>query len=96
MKHLVVKGKVVAGDDVNAGIFLDLPVGKSKTFGLSQKVGLREVASPVFSLMSVQINHDESRHSNWTGVSTYTLQWLSSSHGLHPCGGNPRRRIEPS
>ena len=45
MKHLVVKGKVVAGDDVNAGIFLDLPVGKSKTFGLSQKVGLREVSA---------------------------------------------------
>lgn len=47
-EDLVIESKVIAGDDVHAGIFLDLPVGKTKTLGLSEKVGLGEVASPIF------------------------------------------------
>lgn len=29
VQDLIVQGEVVAGDDVDTGIFLDLPVGKS-------------------------------------------------------------------
>jgi len=40
MKNLVIQGKVVARNDVDAGIFLDLPVSKTQTLGLSEEIGL--------------------------------------------------------
>ena len=50
MKHLVVQGEVVAGDDVNAGILLDLPVSQSEALGLSEEVSLGDLIGPVFRL----------------------------------------------
>ncbi len=34
-EDLVIESKVVARDDVDAGILLDVPVGKTKTLSLS-------------------------------------------------------------
>lgn len=48
-EDLVVQGEVVAGDDVDTSILLDLPVGKTKTLGLGKEVGLGKVASPVLA-----------------------------------------------
>ena len=48
-QDLVVQGKVVAGDDVDTGILLNLPVGESESLGLGQEVILRNLASPVWS-----------------------------------------------
>jgi hypothetical protein len=39
-EDLVVQSKVVARDDVDTGIFLDLPVGKTQSLGFGEKVGL--------------------------------------------------------
>jgi hypothetical protein len=39
-EDLVVESKVVAGDDVDASILLNLPVGKTEALGLSEEVGL--------------------------------------------------------
>ena len=38
VEDLVVESKVVARDDVHAGILLDLPVGKTKALGLGEEV----------------------------------------------------------
>lgn len=46
-KDLIVESKVVGWDDVNAGILLDLPVGKTETLGLGEEVILGDLASPV-------------------------------------------------
>lgn len=47
-EDLVVQGEVVAGDDVDASILLDLPVGKTQALGLSKEVGLRDLSTPVY------------------------------------------------
>ncbi len=49
VEDLVVQGEVIAGDDIDAGILLDLPVSKTKTLGLGEEVGLGELATPVCS-----------------------------------------------
>lgn len=47
-EDLVIESKVIAGDDIDTGILLDLPVGETETLGLSKEVGLRYFASPVW------------------------------------------------
>lgn len=47
MEDLVVQGEVVAGNDIDTGILLDLPVSKTKALGLGEEVGLRDLATPV-------------------------------------------------
>jgi hypothetical protein len=47
VKDLVVEGEVVAGDDIDTGILLDLPVSKTETLGLVKEVGLRNLSTPV-------------------------------------------------
>jgi hypothetical protein len=47
VEDVVVESKVVAGDDIDASVLLDLPVLKADTLGLLQQVVLRELARPV-------------------------------------------------
>lgn len=47
MKDMVVESKVVAGDDIDTSILLDLPVSKTEALGLSKKVRLRDLSTPV-------------------------------------------------
>ncbi len=49
VENLVVQGKVVARDDIDASILLDLPVGKTKALGLSKEVGLGDLTTPVWN-----------------------------------------------
>jgi hypothetical protein len=49
-ENLIVQGEVVAGDDVDAGILLDLPVSQTKSLGLSKKLSLRELSTPVYKI----------------------------------------------
>jgi len=44
---MVVQCEVVARDDVDTGVLLDLPVCESQPLGLGEEVGLRELAAPV-------------------------------------------------
>lgn len=46
-QDLIVQSKVIARDDVDAGVFLNLPVSKTKSLGLSEKLGLGQLARPV-------------------------------------------------
>ena len=47
VEDMVVEGEVVAGDDVNAGVLLDLPVLESESLSLSEEFVTRELLAPV-------------------------------------------------
>jgi hypothetical protein len=47
VEDVVVESEVVAGDDVDTGILLDLPVSKAETLGLSKEVRLGDLSAPV-------------------------------------------------
>jgi hypothetical protein len=53
VQDLVIEGEVVAGDDVDTGILLDLPVLESETLGLGQEISLRDLARPVCMILLV-------------------------------------------
>ena len=46
-KDLIVEGEVIAGDDIDTSLLLDIPVLKTKSLCLREEVGLGELASPV-------------------------------------------------
>ena len=46
-QDLIVQGEVIAGDDIDTGILLDLPVSKTKPLGLSEQLALAQLAAPV-------------------------------------------------
>ena len=47
VEDVVVEGEVVAGDDIDAGILLDLPVLESQSLALGEEVLARQLAAPV-------------------------------------------------
>ena len=47
VEQVIVEGEVVAGDDVNTGVLLDLPVLQSQPLALLEQVVPRELVSPV-------------------------------------------------
>lgn len=47
IENLIIESEVIAGDEINAGIFLDLPVLQSKTLALREEIIPREFATPV-------------------------------------------------
>lgn len=47
VQDLVVEGKVVAGDEVDASILLDLPVLETQSLTLAEKLIARDLAAPV-------------------------------------------------
>jgi hypothetical protein len=49
VEDVVIESEVTAGDDINTGILLDLPVSKTQTLGLSEEVSLGDLAAPVCS-----------------------------------------------
>lgn len=46
-KDLVIQGKVVGWNDVDASILLDLPVSEPQSLGLSKELFLGDLAAPV-------------------------------------------------
>lgn len=46
-EDLVVQGEVIARDDINASILLDVPVLQTESLGFREKVGLGELSAPV-------------------------------------------------
>lgn len=68
VEDLVVQGEVVAGDDVDTGILLDLPVSKAKALGLSEEVGLGDLAAPVYMLGSAAVVWEEGLRRGGGGV----------------------------
>ena len=44
---MVVESEVVARDDVDAGLLLDIPVLKTESLGLAEQISLGELSAPV-------------------------------------------------
>ena len=58
VEDLVVEGEVIAGDDIDTGILLDLPVGQTKALGLLEELSLGELSTPVFpECQSIKFTH---------------------------------------
>lgn len=47
VKKVIIESKVIAGDDIDASVLLDLPVLQSQTLALLEQVVPRELVSPV-------------------------------------------------
>ncbi len=47
IQDLVVEGKVIAGDDIDACIFLELPVGESESLALLEEIFLGDFVTPI-------------------------------------------------
>lgn len=46
-KNLIIKSEVIAGNDIDACLLLNIPVFKTKSLGFTEEVGLRELATPI-------------------------------------------------
>jgi hypothetical protein len=46
-EDLVVEGEVIAGDDIDTGLLLDVPVLETQSLGLGEELCLGELAAPV-------------------------------------------------
>jgi hypothetical protein len=57
-KNLIVEGKVIARNDIDTSLLLDIPVLKTESLGLSKKVRLRDLASPVSFRGLLQVTVD--------------------------------------
>jgi hypothetical protein len=84
-EDLVVEGKVVAGDDVDTGILLDLPVSEAEPLGLGEKLGLGDLSTPVckeaVSILS---------QSRWKQSSNSQASVAFLRSRFTPIRGNPR------
>lgn len=84
-KDLVIKSKVVARDDIDTGVLLDLPVGETETLGLSKEIGLRNIASPVWMYESVIV-----RVASWGELRYSQASVAFFRSRFTPIRGNPR------
>jgi hypothetical protein len=55
VEEVVVESKVVARDDVDAGVLLDLPVSQTQTLGLLDELVTGELVSPVCLVGLLQV-----------------------------------------
>lgn len=47
VEDMIVEGKVVAGNEINAGLLLDLPVLETESLSLAEELIAGELSSPV-------------------------------------------------
>lgn len=97
VEDLVVQSEVVAGDDVDTGILLDLPVSKAKALSLSKEVGLGDLATPVYMFGSAAVGWEGVVERRWRGVLTslssllevtvHTHAGETENRGLNHIGG---------
>lgn len=77
VKNVVVVGKVVGRDDVDASILLDLPVSETESLALGEEVLLGDLASPVGLVSLLEVPKD-----------THTTLIASVSAQSRPNGSN--------
>ena len=77
VEDMIIEREIIAWDDVDAGLFLYLPVLLSETLAFREKVFLREFPAPVglcsFLEVSVDSHTREAEHGAEFGVSNF--QW---------------------
>jgi hypothetical protein len=88
-ENLIVESEVIAGNDINAGLLLNIPVLKTKSLGLAEELSLGELATPVSFCCLLQVTIDshtretENRSAMKTKVSILQLQISSAKGGTH-------------
>ena len=58
VKDMIIVGKVIAWNDIHAGILLNPPVGVSESFALVEQFFLGELASPVGLCCFLEVSVD--------------------------------------
>jgi hypothetical protein len=58
VEDLIVESEVIAGDDIDASLLLDVPVFKTESLGLAQELSLGELATPVCFGRLLQVTVD--------------------------------------
>jgi hypothetical protein len=58
VENLVVESEVIARDDVDTGLLLDIPVLKTKSLGLAEQINLGELSAPVCLGRLLQVTVD--------------------------------------
>jgi hypothetical protein len=46
-QNLIIESEVIAGNDIDAGILLNVPMLETESFGLAKEFSLRELTTPV-------------------------------------------------
>lgn len=64
VEDVVVEGKVVAGNNIDTGVLLDLPVLATESLALGEQVISRQLASPVCLVGLLQVS--ETSHTGET------------------------------
>jgi hypothetical protein len=58
VEDLIVESEVIAGDDIDASLLLDVPVFKTESLGLAQELSLGELTTPVCFGRLLQVTVD--------------------------------------
>jgi hypothetical protein len=58
IEEMIVEGKVVGGNDIDAGILLELPVSQPKPLTLGEEIGLGDLSTPVGLVGLLEIPKD--------------------------------------
>ncbi len=96
-EDLIIKSKVVARNDIDTCILLDLPVGETEALGLGQEIGLGKFATPVLTHKSAAASQNtisrEARIrtslSRLLQVTVYTHAGKPENGGLNHLDGGP-------
>ena len=89
-EDLVVEREVIAGDNINASLLLDVPVLETKSFCLGEEVSLGELSAPVCFSSLLQVAVDAHAGKTEDGAAR---QLISRSYTEDLCLG--KRTIEP-
>lgn len=58
VKDLIVESEIIAGNDIDTSILLNLPVCKTKSLGLGEEVSLGKLSTPVCFSSLLQVTVD--------------------------------------
>jgi len=92
VEDVVVESKVVGGDDVDAGILLDLPVGKTQALALGEESLLGDLVGPVGLVGLLEVPKDTH------AAEGEQVSRCIPEHGrtISQLTGNPEPKTEPS
>lgn len=86
VKDLVVESKVVAGDQINTSILLDLPVLSTETLALAEELIARDLSTPISLSSLLQVTETsharEAENRAARGVSSVSIEKILESKEL--------------
>lgn len=89
VQNLIVESEVIAGNNIDAGLLLDVPVLETKSLGFAQEISLGELAAPVCFCRLLQVTVDshtgetEDRSAKDMFISILKICHMSAMLGTH-------------